>query len=262
MRPIAALATLALLGAPASALAAEPGPVRGTYNRGSLDGGARLADEGKHHYLLFPPRCGFASDGDSNAWAHPSVVGAVTDVARALREAFPDAQRLPIGELSAEHGGKLRYHLSHQNGLDVDVWFPTRRRLPDSGLVASAATELLRCDFGPKYEAKDPKTGRWGVTQDFDPELAWAVASRFAARSDVKVIFVGALLKKELARWAKAQGIPASERRRTNAKLYPVFCRAPKGVKIDSYRRNWCPHDDHFHVRFRCPKDSPTCKTR
>lgn len=261
MRLVPAAAAFALLGMtlPASA-GPNPGPVRGTYKAGSLDGGARLADEASDHYLLFPPRCGLGS-GDANAWAHPSVVAAVREIARDVRAAFPDAQRLPVGELSAERGGKLRYHLSHQNGLDVDVFFPPRRA-PVASLGASSGSELVRCDFGPRYEVKDPKSGEWGVSPDFDRELVWALASRFAARADVKVIFVGTLLKPELARWAKANGVPAAERRRTLGKLYPVFCRAPKGVTIDSYRRNWCPHDDHLHVRFRCPKDSPTCRAR
>jgi len=254
----------ALPGRPAAAAAPHPGVVHGSTKAGSLTGAARLADEGKDHYLLFPLRCVGLAAVDANAWAHPDVVGAMLAVARDLRAAHPDAPRVPVGELSAELGGKLAHHLSHQNGLDADVFFLRRNTTTASSSIktsdALAAAELPQCTYGPSYEVRDPASGRWGVSPDFDRELAWALASRFAARPDVQVIFVGTLLKRELARWARASGIPARERSRTLAKLYPVFCRMPKGVEMDSYRHNWCPHDDHLHVRFRCPKDSPECR--
>jgi murein endopeptidase len=31
-----------------------------------------------------------------------------------------------IGDISREHGGPMDEHASHQNGLDVDVYFPRR----------------------------------------------------------------------------------------------------------------------------------------
>ena len=266
LAPLTTAVALVALSGVAAAARPTAGPVSGTYKAGSLSGGARLADEGKDHYLVFPPRCFTRATSDANAWAHPSVVAAVTEVAHDVRAAFPDAQRVPVGELSAQSGGKIDHHLSHQNGLDVDVCF-LRRNVATSSLSTlsrqpSVATGLLRCKTGPRYERQDPESGRWEDSQDFDRELAWALAARFAARPDVKVIFVGTLLKPELARWARANGVPPKERSRTLAKLYPVFCRAPKGVVLDTYKRNWCPHDDHLHVRFRCPKDSPGCRAR
>jgi hypothetical protein len=41
--------------------------------------------------------------------------------------------------------------------------------------------------------------------------------------------------------------------------LKTPFCRGGGGV---GYEGNRCPHDDHLHVRFRCPADSPTCRGR
>jgi murein endopeptidase len=58
-------------------------------------------------------------------------VRVLNDYARA----HPDAPRVGIGDLSRPHGGDFgrRYgppgHVSHQNGLDVDVYYPRRDRL-------------------------------------------------------------------------------------------------------------------------------------
>ncbi len=49
---------------------------------------------------------------------------------RAYHDAHPDAPRVLVGDLSRRRGGWFgrRYgglgHLSHQNGLDVDVYYP------------------------------------------------------------------------------------------------------------------------------------------
>jgi len=269
-RWIAALTLCAAGAAGSAALAgrAPEGPTRGSFRGGALVGGARVPDEGLDHYLLFPPRCGGAAVAQANAWGHPDVVATVLDVVREVRRAVPGAQRLPVGELSGPAGGKIPHHLSHQNGLDVDIFFGRRNATPPGGAATAAPTpldtarELPRCAFGPSYEKRDPATGRFAVTPDFDRELAWRTAERFAARPEVQVIFVGGLLKEELGRWARERGLPSAERARTMGKLYAVYCRPPKGVTMDTYRGNWCPHDDHLHVRFRCPRDSPTCRAK
>ena len=43
----------------------------------------------------------------------------------AYRAAHPEAPRVVIGDISREGGGPMTdEHVSHQNGLDVDVYFP------------------------------------------------------------------------------------------------------------------------------------------
>ena len=264
-----ALSAALALAAPAAALAARApeGPSRGSFRAGSLSGGVRVPDEGLDHYLLFPPRCAGTTTADANAWGHPRVVETVLAVARDVRRALPSAARLAVGDLSGREGGKIPHHLSHQNGLDVDVWFGGRALPSPEALTAppaptARAGELTRCVYPRGYEERDPATTRWRVADAFDPELVWRMAEGFAARPEVKIIFVGGLIREALAAWAKDHGVPAKARARTLGKLYAVFCRPPKGVVMDSYRGNWCPHDDHLHVRFRCPRDSPTCRDR
>jgi len=241
-----------LTAAPESSSGETPRSL-GRHAGGALQGGVALKATGPDHYLVYSPHCYRRSplaarypdiSRADNFYGHPKVVRAVQSVARAVRARHPEAPRLPVGELSNQKGGLISGHLSHQNGLDVDVYFPRE-------------TELARCEDGPTYEVRDPKTKRWHVTADFPRAWSWALVSEFAARRDVKVIFIGGLLRRELASWAKRHNVTRKERKRTLRKLHPVFCRPPKGVKPPFYRGNFCPHDDHIHVRFRCPKNSP-----
>jgi hypothetical protein len=52
------------------------------------------------------------------------LIHVLLSVTRAFHEAHPDAPRLVIGDLSRYGGGPLDEHASHQNGLDVDVYYP------------------------------------------------------------------------------------------------------------------------------------------
>lgn len=239
----------------------------GYYSKGSLDGGVAMPEEGDHHFLMFPARCyampRFAAiyddpDKRENSFGNAVVVQAILDVAAAVHAAHPDAPRLMVAEIANRHGGQIPYHLSHQNGLDADILFLQRGG-------GDARWPLATCTpYGelPRFEAIDPVTGKWRVTPDFELAWNWSLAASFAARKDVQAIFVGGLIKPALAEWAKAEGVPAAERRLTLAKLVPVTCTPPKGQKVPFYKNNWCPHDDHYHVRFKCPKGSPRCISR
>lgn len=247
----------------------------GSYNAGSLVAPATVPDEGPHHYLLYRDAC-YArlplkaayprADRTCNRYAHPEVVEAVLAVAEEVSRAHPEAPRLPVGELSNRVGGEIPFHRSHQNGLDVDVYFLLRGPdAPPEGPPAADGTtpadprEIRRCTDGWHVERRDPKTGRWRLHRAFDPEWNWTMVALFAARKDVKVVFIGALLRDALARWAESSGVPAKVRARTLAKLKTPFCRPRHGRGAYGYRANGCPHDDHIHVRFLCPADSPAC---
>jgi murein endopeptidase len=52
------------------------------------------------------------------------TIGTILSVTRAYRAERPHAARVVIGDISRDTGGPMDDHLSHQNGLDVDVYFP------------------------------------------------------------------------------------------------------------------------------------------
>ena len=56
----------------------------------------------------------------------------IVSVFAAYREAHPRAPRLVVGDVSFRNGGTMDQHASHQNGLDVDVYYPRldRRERP------------------------------------------------------------------------------------------------------------------------------------
>ena len=67
-------------------------------------------------------------------YGNEHTIRAILSVTRAYRAKYPHAPRVVIGDISREHGGPMDDHASHQNGLDVDVYFPRRdreQRAPD-----------------------------------------------------------------------------------------------------------------------------------
>lgn len=257
--PVATLLSLVLSATPGDRTESV-----GFYAKGELRNGVPLAVNGRDHYLMYPPECytrsAMASAYSSpsrmnNFYGHPSVIAAIGEVGAAVRKQHPLAPKLSIGELSNRRGGKIPYHYSHQTGLDVDIDFlenPPR-------VMYGPKRDRVRpvCGEGPRYEVRVGK--EWTVGPNFKHAWNWTMASTFAAREDVKVIFIGKLLRADLEGWAK-KNVSTQDRLRTLKKLRAPKCPPPRGHSVPFYENNLCPHDDHIHVRFHCPADSPRCR--
>ena len=155
MRTIAgifALACACAFAAPAAAymdsgagrpLPVEPPPVvepvvwrdsvaLGTPSAGRLVHGVRLPAERAEFFTWDPVR----REQPNRAWRRWGTDRLVRIVLRVVREyaaAHPKAPRVGIGDLSRPRGGPFGpKHASHQNGLDVDVYYPRldRRERP------------------------------------------------------------------------------------------------------------------------------------
>ena len=69
-------------------------------------------------------------------------------VLEAYRTEHPNAPRVVVGDVSFDEGGPMNEHVSHQNGLDVDVYYPRSDRslrapvLPDE-IDRELAQDLL-----------------------------------------------------------------------------------------------------------------------
>ena len=64
------------------------------------------------------------------------MIRALLAVLDAYRTDYPDAPRIVVGDISFRGGGPMELHRSHQNGLDVDIYYPRRdgrSRPPTSG---------------------------------------------------------------------------------------------------------------------------------
>ena len=105
----------------------------GTYSAGTLADGVRLPAEGRA-FLTWDPVLRRSPNRPWRRWGTDRLVHTVLTVAREFHEAHPRVPRLLVGDLSRPHGGdfgpRFGYigHASHQNGLDVDVYYPREDR--------------------------------------------------------------------------------------------------------------------------------------
>src|SRR5438105_10128197 len=77
---------------------------------GALRDAARLAEGEAYHVRR-----------SSRAFGTRSTVELIERVVNDARDQFPDQHTLAIGDLSAEHGGPISEHRSHQSGRDADI---------------------------------------------------------------------------------------------------------------------------------------------
>lgn len=159
-------------------------------------------------------------------WGHPELVRFLERFAPAAAKAtgWPG---ILVGDMAQPRGGPLPWgHRSHQIGLDVDIWF---KPMPDHRLSRKerdtiSATHLVL----PDGKHLNPKT--WS--------LADAKFIRTAAEQpEVERVLVNARIKQELCKLKGKEHWPWM------AKVRP-----------------WYGHDDHIHVRLKCPADSPHCR--
>jgi murein endopeptidase len=146
----------------------------GKPHDGRLVDGVQLPAETSHLITWDPVRDSVPNRG-WRRWGTDRLVRTVLKVAAGYAAAHPDAPRLVVGDLSRPHGGDFgrRYggdgHRSHQNGLDVDVYYPRRdgRELAphrvdqvDRALAQDLVDRFVRA--GAQYVFVGPHTGLGG----------------------------------------------------------------------------------------------------
>jgi murein endopeptidase len=105
----------------------------GSPSAGRLADGVRLPAAGAA-FFTWDPVLRRSPNRPWRRWGTDRLVRIVLRVARADRAAHPLGPRLGVGDLSRPHGGdfgpRFGYigHASHQNGLDVDVYYPRADR--------------------------------------------------------------------------------------------------------------------------------------
>ena len=129
---------------PAGETTRETRPARGsrslgTPSSGRLVNGVRLPAEGES-FCTWDPILRRSPNRPWRRYGNAYVVRIVLTIVDAHVAAHPEGPRVGIGDLSRPHGGDfgIRFgwpgHVSHQNGLDVDVYYPRRdgrERPPD-----------------------------------------------------------------------------------------------------------------------------------
>jgi hypothetical protein len=96
---------------------------RGLPYSGSLSAGTQLPVEGRD-WVTWSPVHDQVPNAPHRLYGHERTVRTIVSVLAAYRAANPRAPRVVVGDLSFRGGGPMELHRSHQNGLDVDVYYP------------------------------------------------------------------------------------------------------------------------------------------
>jgi penicillin-insensitive murein endopeptidase len=158
-------------------------------------------------------------------YGHPLLLAFVQRLAAAAK-----SQRLGplvVGDLSQVRGGPTPSgHHSHQSGLDADLGYVAPRGLHPGHVRRRDRERLAPLAVVDLQTHKMKRT--WGPRVVRLLELA-------ASDPAVDRIFVNPAIKRAL-------------------------CAGPaRGAPWMSRLRPWWGHHDHFHVRLKCPPDSPLC---
>lgn len=137
---------------------------------------------------------------------------------------------LLIGDLAQPRGGPtLTGHRSHQTGLDVDIWY---RLAPEA-----TANKLT-----------------------IDQRETWIAHSVLADKSDaISAVHWSPINERILE---SAANLPEVERIFVNPSIKRQLCEGNKGQNWLRKIRPWRGHDDHFHVRLKCPANNLDCQAQ
>jgi LysM repeat protein/murein endopeptidase len=167
------------------------------------------------------------------AWGTNETISGLRSAIEAVRSKHRKIHDIAVGDISAEHGGKLRRHKSHQSGRDVDL-----------GL------------YFVKQRKKGPKAFISGLRHTMNMAANWtllkALVSTNQKAARVSYIFLDYRVQQQLYQWAKKQGV--KQKTLDWMFQYPRGRRAMRGII-----RHEPGHADHYHIRFRCPPGDTDC---
>lgn len=194
----------------------QPAAIGGPSN-GCIDGAEALPSTGPGFVSIRRHR--------NRYYGHPQTIRLVRDLGRAMHQR--NGRYIMIGDLAQPRGGRMSSsHVSHQNGLDVDIWLA----LADSPAEAIRATP----------EQRDPPSmltpNKLALHERFGPDQLFLLQA--AARD------------------------PAVDRILVNPGIKRALCQQENDAQWLRKLRPWWGHDAHMHVRLKCPPDSPHCRAQ
>jgi penicillin-insensitive murein DD-endopeptidase len=161
-------------------------------------------------------------------WGHPELVKFLERLAPLVAQAT-GWKGILIGDMAQPRGGPLPFgHKSHQVGLDVDIWFMP---MPDRILSKQERENILSSNV-VAADGKHVDDKIWSPA-----DVAFIRTA--SEQPEVERVLVNAAIKKELCR------VENQNDRSWMSKVRP-----------------WYGHDDHIHVRLKCPANSPDCRAQ
>ena len=124
----------------------------GLQYAGSLVDGTQLPVEGPD-WVTWNPNTDSTPNLPWRLYGNEHTIRRVLAVVTAYRAAHPDAPRVVVGDISLRHGGRMDQHVSHQNGLDVDVYYPRLDRHLRAPIATSQIDDELAQDLLDRFVA-------------------------------------------------------------------------------------------------------------
>lgn len=181
-----------------------------------------------------PSGNGYLIRRPARAFGASHVVAQVRQAIRVVRADHPRLHTLAIGDLSQKGGGAISEHHSHQSGRDLDIGFFFKRKPAGYPESFASATE-----------------------RNLDKAATWDLLVAFARTADdaggVQAIFLDYDVQGMLYAWALERGVDEGYLDRLFQ--YPDGRGGGSGLV-----RHEPHHDDHFHVRFKCPPGDNGCQ--
>jgi murein endopeptidase len=210
-------------------------PRRYVMPRGPIDGqslGAPWAGA-LHDAELLEPGEGYYIRRPWRAFGTSTMVDILERVVTDVADRFYDTHAIAIGDLSAETGGRITDHSSHQSGRDVDIGLIFKQRplnYPDSFVVGTSDNLDLEATF----------------------VLVEELAKTASEAGGLQVMFLDFKVQGLLYVWALENG----ENPEYLAKLFQYPHGRGQCAGLVRHEPN---HADHIHARFTCPPGDGHC---
>jgi penicillin-insensitive murein endopeptidase len=157
------------------------------------------------------------------AWGTDETLSYLERALRKVHEQIADTPVLPLGDISAEKGGPISPHISHQSGRDVDIAY---------------------------FYKGDARWYRRGNAKNLDIPRNWAFVKALVTETDVELILIDHSIQALLREHALAIG-------EDPAWLDSVF---RGGAGLRPLIRHARGHATHIHVRFYNPRAQETAR--
>lgn len=191
------------------------GPISvGRPSGGRLLNAVQLPDDPKLYERVDP----------AHEWATQETIDYLRHAIERVHEQFPDTPPLHVGHISAQHGGPLSPHRSHQSGRDVDISY---------------------------FYSKGARWYRRGTRDNLDLARNWAFVKALVTETDVDLIIIDHSIQRLLREHALSIGEDAD----WVEGIFSGRRRGRRGLVVHAKG-----HATHIHIRFFSPVAQETAR--
>ncbi|MFC1522642.1 penicillin-insensitive murein endopeptidase [Elusimicrobiota bacterium] len=202
----------------------HPSEAKRGYNEGWLKNAAELPMEGRGYVKVLR--------GRQRQYGTAETIRTIEIMGLMYAEKFPDAARLQIADIVRKKGGETG-HISHENGLDVDVLMVSKTEVEQDPYTDPEDGDGWKNGFDEDFVTRNNR-----VLKSFDIEKNWEIIKLAAFHAPVERIFVDKAVKRLFCK---------------------VYGQIPQNQYVLHFLVPWRSHDDHFHIRFECDPNDKDC---